>query len=1103
MPHKEPELANKNCLPLNSVTFIFLNFLPYLFNMIKTLIISSFLLAGSILTASAQNAPSWMRYSSISPDGKTIVFTYKGDLYKVPSAGGTALPLTMHEAHDFMPIWSKDGRYIAFASDRYGNFDVFVMPSQGGEVKRLTFHSANEFPYDFAADNSNILFGSTRMDAASNRQFPTGSQPELYKVPVNGGRVQQVLTTPAEDIKVSSNGSIILYHDKKGGENSWRKHQVSAIARDIWMYDVKSGKHTKLTTAVAEDRNPVFTDNEKSVYYLSEASGNFNVHKFSLDNPSAVSPVTSFKKHPVRFLSIANDGTLCFGYDGDIYTKRGNAEPQKVTIAISSDIKTNNERVVPVSTGVRDMAVAPGGKEVAYIFRGEVFVSAIEGGVTKRITNTPEQERNVSFAPDGKSLIYSSERGKSWKIYQTEIVRKEEPYFFASTVLKETPLIENDKENYQPLISPDGKEVAYIEDRMTLKVYNLASKKSRTLLSTNELFSTGDNDQYFAWSPDSKWITFQYSEAGFANEEVGLISADGKGKVINLTESGYNDRSPIWTMNGKMLLWFSDREGLKSYANSGSRQQDVYAMFLTQEAYDRYRLSKEEFALLKELEEKALKADSTKKKDTKKDTVAIDWDGLKYRKAKLTIHSSNLADALLSKDGETLFYLTRFEKGLNLWSTNLRTKETKMLIPLNANSGSLVWDKEQKNIFLQADGRIIRIDPATSKQDNVSINGEMNLNTSAERQFMFDHVWRRTKKTFYTAGYHGAKWDELRVDYEKYVPHISNNYEFSEMLSELLGELNVSHSGASYVKGDANADATASLGIFYDVDYTGKGIRIDEVIKEGPLDKAGMNIKPGTTIEQIDGEPVTAERDIAQFLNRKAGKNTLLTLVEPNNTRREVLVKPISLGEESTLLYKRWVRRNADEVDRLSNGQLGYVHIPGMNDVAYRNVYEDVMGKYGNRKAMVIDTRNNSGGDLVSDLATFLTGKTYMVNANDNRIVSNEPTFRWNKPSIALANEANYSDGHCFAFGYTELKIGKLVGMPVPGTCTWAGWEALQDNSIRWGVPPLGVKTASGTYLENAQTNPDIKVMNEYELVSKGRDQQLETAVKELLKELK
>ncbi|HVF95941.1 MAG TPA: hypothetical protein VM871_01390, partial [Flavisolibacter sp.] len=695
------------------------------------------------LTAQSQSEPSWMRYPSISPDGKSIVFTYKGDLYKVSANGGTAIQLTQHEAHDFMPVWSPDGTAIAFASDRFGNFDLFVINTAGGEPRRLTYHSASEYPYSFSPDGKTVYFGAARMDAAANRQFSTGSLPELYQVAVTGGRALQVLTTPAEDVQWSRNGQSFLYHDKKGGENAWRKHHQSAIARDIWLYDARSGQHRQLTKFAGEDRSPVWAAGDKTVYFLSEASGTFNVHKFGIDKPENVTAVTAFKKHPVRFLSSSNEGTLCFGYDGSIYTKTGDAEPRKVSIAIAAEGKSNNERIVNVTGGVRDLAVAPNGKEVAFIYRGEVFVSSVDGGSTKRITNTPGQERSVSFSPDGKSLLYSSERAGTWKIYQTAMQRKEDPYFFASTLLKEVPVIENTKENYEPEYSPDGKEIAFVEDRMTLKVYNIANKQVRTILTTNELFSMGDNDQYFTWSPDSKWLLFEFAEPGYWNGEIGIVSADGKGKKINLTESGYQDFEPKWVMGGKMLIWNSTREGLRSQANSGSSQADVFAMFPTQEGFDKFRMSKEEYALWKEADEKAAKADSIKKKAGIKDTVLIDWEGLKYRKARLTLHSSSLADAVISKDGETLYYLARFEKGYNLWSTTLRTKETKMLVALNATTARMQWDGESKNLFLLSDGKIIKLDPASSKQEPVAVNGDMNLNVAAERAFMFDHVWRR------------------------------------------------------------------------------------------------------------------------------------------------------------------------------------------------------------------------------------------------------------------------------------------------------------------------------------------------------------------------
>ncbi len=1071
-----------------------------------SLVLAACLVFGAV---AAQVNPDWLRYSAISPDGSKIAFAHKGDLFVVPASGGPAQPLTFHEAHDYLPVWSRDGSQIAFASDRFGNFDVFVIDVQGGDPTRLTFHSGQEYPYAFSADNKQVIFGGQRLDAASHRQYPTGSQPEVYQVPVAGGRVNQIWTVPAEDIQVSKNGQRMIYHDKKGGENVWRKHHTSAIARDIWLFDQPTGKHTMITTFKGEDRNPVFADNDKTIYYLSEASGTFNVHKMSIDNPAQSQAVTTFKSHPVRFLSAANDGTLCFGYDGELYTLKPGGQPTKVPVVIRMESKNNNLRVIPISGNVREMAVSPSGKEVAYVVRGEVFVSSVEGGVTKRITNTPEQERFVSFSPDGGTLLYASERNGSWHIYQTKKVRAEEPYFYAATLLKEEALISNANENYQPQYSPDGKEVAFIENRRSLNILNIASKQMRTLLTPNELYYMSDGDQFFCWSPDGKWLMAEYSPV-MANSEVVLLAADGSKKMVNLTESGYNDFRPKWVNGGKQLLWFSDRDGLRSYANSGSRQADVYSMFFTQESWDRHNLNKEDFALLKEMEDKTEKDkkekdDKDKKKPvTKKDSVVINWEGMRDRKARFTIHSASLGDAVLSKDGEKLYYLARFEKGLNLWSVKLRTKETKLEIELDASSGSLEWDKEMKNLFLLSDGRIAKINTESNKRETIGIRGELNLDVAAERKHMFDHVWTRTKSMFYTSNFHGANWAEMRKVHEAKLPSINNSYDFAELLSEMLGELNVSHCGASYRLSDPNGDNTASLGMFIDYAFTGEGLKITEIVKGGPLDKESIKVSAGMVIEQIDGETITANSEVAAFLNRKAGKFCLLQVFDPvAKTRMQVTVKPISSGEEGQLLYKRWVRANQEEVDRLSNGQLGYVHVPGMSDGPYRNVVEEVMGKYHDRKGMIVDTRFNGGGDLVSDLAMFFTGKKFLEYAIESRSMGYEPSFRWTKPTVAMVNEANYSDGHCFACGYQDLGIGKMIGMPVPGTCSFAGWELLQDGAVRWGSVPVSAKNSKGQWLENLETVPEVQIKNEPGIISQGKDQQLEKAVEELLKSVK
>ena len=505
----------------------------------KRLIVLAALAFG--IAGHAQTNPLWLRYPAISPDGKTIVFSFKGDLYKVPASGGEAYPLTLHEAYDYMPVWSHDGKSIAFASDRYGNFDVYVMPSVGGEAKRLTYNSANDYPYDFTPDNQKVLFGTNRNDVYTSARFPQrGSFQKLYEVPVSGGRSVMFLSAGSEFARFNAKGDKIIFQDRKGYEDAYRKHHTSAVTRDIWIYDTKKDEYVQVSSFEGEDREPVWGSDDNTFYYLSEKEGGSqNIYKSTVGGQSSLQQLTKFRNNPVRFLSRADDGTLCFTYDGEIYTMKENGASQKVKININNDTRGNDEKILPVNTGITQTALSPNGKEIAFVVRGEVFVTSVEGGYTKRITNTAQQERTVRFSPDGRSLYYASERGDSWDVYRAYIERKEEPYFYASTVVKEEPVIATAADEFQPVVSPDGKEIAYLEERNVLKVYNIASKKSRTIVPKGVNFSYADGDQYYTWSPDGKWIAFNSAEGRWGASEVAMMKADGSGERKNLTQSGF------------------------------------------------------------------------------------------------------------------------------------------------------------------------------------------------------------------------------------------------------------------------------------------------------------------------------------------------------------------------------------------------------------------------------------------------------------------------------------------------------------------------------------------------------------------------------------
>ena len=1063
--------------------------------------------------ASAQDTPLWMRYCALSPDGSNIAFTYKGDIYTVPVNGGKATQLTSNPAHDTRPVWSPDSKQIAFASNRNGNFDIYLMPKDGGAPRQLTTHTANEYPEAFTG-NGHILYSAAIQPDASDGQFPSGIFFQVYRTDTAGNRPEMFSSMPMQHIAPDLKGERFLYTDVKGYEDPWRKHHQSSITRDVWMYTPGDEKRfDKITSFRGEDRNAVWIPGENGFYYLSEQNGSFNVYRSDLAGAN-VQQLTTHTTHPVRFLSVASNGMLCYGYDGEIYTlKPGNA-PVKVPVRIVSD-KLENDKIYQLkNTGATEIAVSPSGKEVAFIVRGDVYVTSVEYETTRRITDTPEQERNIDFSPDGRTLVYSSERNGIWGVYTTKLVRNDDKAFTYARELEEEPLVVSEQASFQPMFSPDGKEVAFLENRTTLRVINLATQKIRTVLDGKYNYSYSDGDQQYRWAPDSKWFLAEYiGTGGWNNHDIALVKADGSGQVINLTESGYSDGNPKWVMNGKAMIWSSDRAGFRSHGSWGAHR-DVYMQFFDGEAYDEFRLSKEEQALAEEKEkvekEEKEKSDSVekgkkkKKEPEKKDSgtkpLSFDLDNRTDRIIRLTIHSSALGDAVLTPKGDKLYYCAAFESGYDLWERNFKENTTKLLI--KGVGGEMFLDKAGENIILLSDGKIKRVTIKDNTVKDVTFKAPFDYRPQQEREYIFRHAWQQVKDKFYTADIHGINWEGYEKAYEKFLPHIDNNFDFQEMLSELLGELNGSHTGARYYA-PAPAYNTAALGVFFDNRYAGDGLKIEEIVKGGPLTRAGSKIKEGCIIERINGSSIRANDNYYPLLDGKAGKKVLLSVYNPVTKQRfEEEVKAISYGEQSGLLYKRWVKQRQAMVEKLSGGRIGYVHVKGMDSPSFREVYSEVLGRYRNAEAIIVDTRHNGGGWLHDDLVTLLSGKEYQRFVPRGQYIGSDPYNKWLKPSAVLVCEDNYSNAHGFPYVYKALGAGKLIGAPVPGTMTAVWWEKQIDPTLVFGIPQVGVQDMQGRYLENQQLEPDIEVYNDPASLLKGEDKQLEKAVEHLLGQL-
>ena len=1069
----------------------------------KIFVLLSAAVIGTSLSAS-EDSPLWIRKNCISPDGTTIAFCYKGDIFTVSSEGGTARQITSNPAYDSDPIWTPDGKSIVFSSYREADKDIFITSAEGGEPKRITDYPGHETPMAVLPDGR-IVFSAYLQQDAGYSGFP-GIALQLYTVGQDGGRPEYVTSLPVSDLSISSDGKV-LYEDWKGYEDNFRKHHTSSVTRDIWIYRPAVGQEgfgisgkgsfSRLSTFEGEDRDPVFAADGDTFYYLSERDGSFNIYRSSVSDPTESVRITGMTTHPVRYISIAGNGTLAFSYNGELYTVKDGQEPVKVDVRIVSDKLERDNIIRNLSSGAGDLAVSPNGKEIAVILRGDVFVTSVDYNTTRRITDTPEQERNLCFSEDGKTLYYSSERNGHWGIYATSLTEKDDKYFTYSVKMEERAVTDPGQTCFQPSVSPDGKWLAFLRDRTELVIKNIKTGKEKSL-HKGVNYSYSDGDQSFVWSPDSRYILCNWQAGGgWNNEDIALIDI-ATGEITDLTESGYTDTNFRWALGGKAMTWMSDRAGYRSHGSWGS-EYDIYVMFFDGREMYKFTRDEESDDMEKLLADKAgekKEARDSARAEKKPEKVVLDIDNREDRIVRLTRFSGRLGDHYLTADGSRLYYMTRLEKTYDLCVLDIKDGSVRVLAKDTA--GSIYPAGDDKYFYILSSRGISRFDLAAGSQKNISFSGEFNYRPAEEREYIFDHIWKQVEDKFYDKDIHGIDWAMYKEAYRRFLPYINNNFDFQEMLSEMLGELNGSHTGARYF--GVSSQSMGRLGFIPDWSYDGDGLKIAEVLKGGPLYITDPEIGAGDIIEAIDGEKIEAGMNWFRLLTGKSGDKVLVT-VRKGCKSEDIYVEPVR--SDSDFLYRRWVRQREEMVEKLSVGRIGYVHVAGMDSPSFREVYSKLLGKYRNAEAVIVDTRNNGGGWLHDDLATLLDGRAYIRFEPRGQYIGTEPYNKWTKPSCVLIGENNYSDACGFPYVYKTLGIGKLVGAPVPGTMTAVWWEQQIDPTIVFGIPQVGsVGLKEGRYLENLQIEPDILVYNDPASVLNGEDRQLEAAVAEMLKEI-
>jgi len=1066
---------------------------------------------------------SWFRNPALSPNGQTIVFQASGDLWSVSSAGGTATPLTRHSAWDGMPVWSRDGTQIAFASARNGDLDVYVMMADGTALRRLTHHDANDYPSDFSPDGSRVLFASARAQSAASSYFPTGALPQLYDVSIEGGTPRLVTTVPGMEGRYSPDGTQIVYRDEKAYENEWRQRDVSSFARDIWIYTPETGEHRKVTSNPGGDHAPSWSPDGNSLLMQSElGGGSFNLRRVDLST-GVSEQLSQHGPHPARGTSVSNAGDVVYSYHGDLHLVQPGTDPQKLSISVPAGRIGGDVDPVPANFQISEFAISPDGSEVAYIFRGEVFVTDMEFADTVRVTDTPGRERSISFSPDGKTLLYAAEHSDGWGIYETSIAEANAPRFSLSVQFDTKEVLKPSSGNaFQPSYSPDGETIGFILNRDAVAVMDRDGSNQRVLFTKEQNYSYADGDISFDFSPDSKWVAASYSPRGYYfYSDIGLAPVDGSAPPRDISINGYQDGGPAWHSSGDVVYWYTDRYGERTHGSWGS-EGDIVATFLNEASWTRFNLTEQERAVLETASDGDEEAkdeeegDEASEDDAEADLdilallnlveardedadIEIDFDAVLDRTIRLTPQSSDLASAVMSKDLTKLYYLAAFEGGYDLWVNDLIEGEAKKAAPLDASFATMSLSDDGSTLIILADGRLHK----ASVGDKIDVkplelSAEMRLRTDAERQYMFDHTWNQVADKFYDPAFHGVDWAAMRSAYGRKVAAVSNNRDFANLMSEMLGQLNASHTGMFYrAGGGGGADQTAALGVIFDLDG-GNGLRIAEILPEGPLDRETLNISVGDRITAIDGQALDATQNAFALLNRKAGDRVRFTF----DNGRSATIRTYSRREENAALYDRWIDRRRAIVEERSNGRIGFVHIRSMSDSGYRQIFSELFGRNYDKEAVIVDTRFNGGGWLHDDLITLLDGESYFNLRARDRIVSGAPEERWTKPSAVVMNEGNYSNAHMFPYAYDLFKIGPTIGMPVPGTATAVWWEPQVSGDLVFGIPQLPVLDEQNQPLENQELQPTQLVDNPPALAATGRDLPLEAAVDTLLKTL-
>ncbi|MEO7310142.1 MAG: S41 family peptidase [Chitinophagaceae bacterium] len=1066
----------------------------------RKFLLSSFVALGS-LTALCQS-PMLLRQPAINNDGSLVAFSFQGDIWTVPGIGGKATRLTIHEAYEASPVFSPDGKQIAFSGARFGNSDVFVMPAGGGMPKRLTYHSNNDLVASWSQPDE-ILFSTTR-------EFKQIERPlEVYAINPKGGTERRILDAVGFDPVMSPDGRFLAF--VRGDINPVARQAYKGSSdRNIWIYDTKNKTYSQLPGFPTNDVLPQWGDNH-TLYFLSSNDGAYNLYRLKLDGDGNATgtpeKLTDDNKESIRSYSLSADGTtLVLEKDMNLYTmKAGKGTPKKLDVQISADERLDATEQKTLTTGANDYAVSPNGKLIAFTNRGEVFIKEADKEKSRSInvSNHPYRDIEPAWLNDSTLLFCSDRANGNFDMYLYRSSDTTEHSMYKSLKHELTQVTRTPLDETSPVISPDGKKIAYVRGGRTFVVSDISADGK--LNNEKILHDDWNHPNGITWSPDSKWLAYSMNDLYF-NDEIYIQSAEGTGKAVNVSMHPRTDQSPVWSADGSKLAFLSER--------SSGRSMDVYFVWLKKEDWEK---ETQDWAD-REAPSPAAEAKPGAEKKTVK-PIKIDFDKIYERIVQVTAFPGDESDLAISKDGETFYYTTTSStaKGRDLYSIKWDGKDLKEITKGGANPNNVSMDRDAKYLYYTKLGTLGRIDIKTGLPEALPYVAKMKVDYTAERTQVFEEAWRAIRDGYYDPNFNGNDWGKLHDKYKQRTVNASTSNDFSYMFNLLLGELNSSHMGLTTPdRVETQKDVTGLIGA--ELTPVAGGMKVIHLVPGTPADKAGSKLNEGDIITAVNGEAVEDRENFYGQLNGLVGEKTLLNVRGGDGKSKEVVLRPATAATITGKLYDEWVQDRKALVDKFSNGRLGYIHIKSMDAASFEVVEREfTVAGYG-KEGLVIDVRYNGGGSTADYLMTILNYKQHaytIPRGASSDLEKDKKKFReyypigerlvyaaWTKPSIALCNEGSYSNAEIFSHAYKTLGIGKLVGTPTNGSVISTGAKSLMDGSMV-RMPGRGwfVK-ATDKNEELGPAVPDIIVENQPDWIAKRTDDQLKKAVEELLKEL-